>query len=139
MMDFYEVVGQVRDLLRQQGRVSYRALKLQFKLDDDYIEGLKDELIYAQQMARDEDNRVLIWVGDAEEIASPPPQTPPQPTIQITQPAHERLFAESRSPEAERRQLTVMCCDLIDSTKLSSQRSCTRSLRIMYTDPSQAG
>ena len=27
----------------------------------------------------------------------------------------------SRTPEAERRQLTVMFCDLVDSTKLSSQ------------------
>src|SRR5262249_23721999 len=27
-----------------------------------------------------------------------------------------------RTPEAERRQLTVMFCDLVDSTKLSSQR-----------------
>jgi class 3 adenylate cyclase/predicted ATPase len=120
-MDFYEVVGQVRELLRRQGRVSYRALKLQFKLDDDYIEGLKDELIYAQQMARDEDNRVLVWVGDAEEIAFPPPQRPRQPTTPTTQPTHERLFAASRSPEAERRQLTVMFCDLVDSTQLSSQ------------------
>jgi class 3 adenylate cyclase len=120
-MTFDDILAQVLDLLRRQGRVSYRALKLQFKLDDDYIEGLKDELIYAQQMARDEDNRVLIWVGNAEEIASPPPQTPQQPTTQATQPTHERLFAEYRSPEAERRQLTVMFCDLVDSTKLSSQ------------------
>ena len=30
-MDFYSVFDQVLDLLRQRGRVSYRALKLQFQ------------------------------------------------------------------------------------------------------------
>jgi hypothetical protein len=34
MMDFYEVLDQVIDLLKQRGRTSYRALKVQFHLDD---------------------------------------------------------------------------------------------------------
>ena len=34
-MDFYAVLDQVLDLLRQRGRVAYRVLKLQFKLDDE--------------------------------------------------------------------------------------------------------
>ena len=46
-MDFYAVLDQVVDLLRQRGRVTYRALKIQFKLDDDQLEALKDELLYA--------------------------------------------------------------------------------------------
>jgi hypothetical protein len=33
-MDFYAVLDQVVDLLRRRGRVSYRALKRQFALDD---------------------------------------------------------------------------------------------------------
>ena len=32
-MDFYAVLDQAVDLLRQRGRVTYRALKLQFQLD----------------------------------------------------------------------------------------------------------
>jgi len=43
-MDFYAVLDQTLDLLRQRGRVTYRALKLQFTLDDDQLEALKDEL-----------------------------------------------------------------------------------------------
>jgi hypothetical protein len=35
MMGFYAVLDQVLALLRQRGRVTYRALKLQFKLDDE--------------------------------------------------------------------------------------------------------
>ena len=57
------VVDQVIELLRSRGRVSYRALKLQLQLDDDAIEALKDELIYAQHVAVDEDGRVLVWTG----------------------------------------------------------------------------
>ena len=34
-MDFYEVVDQVVKLLQQRGRLTYRSLKVQFKLDDE--------------------------------------------------------------------------------------------------------
>jgi hypothetical protein len=43
-MDFYAVLDQVLSLLQQRGRVTYRALKLQFQLDDDALEVLKDEI-----------------------------------------------------------------------------------------------
>ena len=35
-MTFDEVLARVLDLLQRQGRVSYRALKRRFNLDDDY-------------------------------------------------------------------------------------------------------
>ena len=123
MMDFYEVLDQVIDLLKQRGRVSYRALKIQFKLDDDYVDALKDELVKAQRFASDEDGSVLVWTGDADKTpvsVAPSDQPAPQPVIQATQPTNE-LPTEHRPREAERRQLTVMFCDLVDSTKLSSQ------------------
>ena len=62
-MTFDELLIQVRGLLRSKGRVSYRALKLRFNLDDDYLEGLKDELIEAERIAADEGGKVLVWVG----------------------------------------------------------------------------
>jgi FeoC like transcriptional regulator len=39
-MTFDELLTQVRDLLQRQGRVSYRALKRRFHLDDDYLRAL---------------------------------------------------------------------------------------------------
>ncbi len=66
-MQFDEILTQVVELLQHQGRVSYRALKLRFQLDEEYIAGLKDELIEAQQVARDENGKVLVWVGTTEE------------------------------------------------------------------------
>ena len=64
-MDFYAVLDQVIDLLRQRGRVAYRVLKLQFKLDDEALEALKDELIYSQRLAVDAEGKVLVWAGDS--------------------------------------------------------------------------
>jgi hypothetical protein len=49
-MGFYEVRDQVVQLLRQRGRVTYRALKREFQLDDAFLEYLKDELIKAQRL-----------------------------------------------------------------------------------------
>ena len=40
-MTFDAILAQVLDLLQHQGRVAYRALKIRFNLDDDYLEALK--------------------------------------------------------------------------------------------------
>ena len=123
-MTFDQILEQVITLLKRQGRVSYPALKIRFSLDDDYLEAPKAEIIEAQQLATDENGRVLVWVGNTEATsasASPPAQPTQQPAAQVTQLTNEPLPTQHRSPEAERRQLTVMFCDLVDSTKLSSQ------------------
>ena len=48
-------------------------MKLQFNLDDDYLEGLKDELIEAEHVVADEGGKVLVWVGDASVASLQPP------------------------------------------------------------------
>jgi hypothetical protein len=68
-------------LLQREGRVSYRALKLRFDMNDDYIEGIKDELIYAKKLAMDEDNRVLVWTGDQESFPPPLVLSPSEPPV----------------------------------------------------------
>ena len=64
MLTFDETLAQVTDLVQQQGRVSYRALKRRFDLDNEYLEDLKAELIDAKRLAVDEDGKVLVWVGE---------------------------------------------------------------------------
>ena len=64
-MDFYAMLDQVVELLRNRGRVSYRALKVHFDLDDDQLEVLKEELLYAHRDAVVEDGPGLIWAGEA--------------------------------------------------------------------------
>ena len=65
-MDLYAVVDQVAALLQKHGRATYRALRLQFKLDDEYLEALKEELIGAREIAVDKDGKMLVWTGDGE-------------------------------------------------------------------------
>src|SRR5215475_3464804 len=123
-MTFKDVLAQVIDWLQQDKRITYRALKRQFDLDDEYLEDLKAELIQAKQLAVDEDGVVLVWAG-ASAIAEPT-APPDQPTLQPA--TQDQSFPEvtlrvtaSAPPDAERRQLTVMFCDLVESTKLASQ------------------
>src|SRR5262249_56342853 len=85
-MDYEELVAKVIELLQREKRVPYRALKRRFELDDDYIEDLKIELIEAKQLAVDENDRILVWLGEAGSGESPtlspspaPPAPPPPP------------------------------------------------------------
>jgi class 3 adenylate cyclase/predicted ATPase len=121
-MTFDEILEQVIMLLKRQGRVSYRALKLRFDLDDEYLDVLKEELIDAQRIATDEDGKILVWTGEdggAPVSSSPSIQAEPQLPTQ-----HDQFAQKSEPPhtlEAERRQLTVMFIDLVESTSLSTQ------------------
>jgi class 3 adenylate cyclase/predicted ATPase len=110
---FNEVLSQTIAMLHEHGRVSYRALKRQFALDEDYLADLKDALLYAYPQVVD-DGRGLVWSGDP--APSPALQPPLQPPAQATTPP-----APSPLPDAERRQLTVLFCDLVDSTALAGQ------------------
>jgi len=121
-MTFDEVLAQIIDLLKRQGRVSYGALKRRFDLDDDYLNDLKEEILYVHPVREDE-GKGLIWTGDTasgQEVASQPAQTTQQPAVQEQSSSQVALLPPA-PPDAERRQLTVMFCDLVDSTTLSSQ------------------
>jgi predicted ATPase/class 3 adenylate cyclase len=124
-MEYDEVLAQILELLQRERRLSYRMLKRRFALDDDFLEDVKEDLIYAKQLAVDEDNRVLVWRGNAGVVPAPSPSVP-QATPQPGPP--ESALAPVDAPsgvsgpsDAERRQLTVLFCDLVDSTRLASQ------------------
>jgi TOMM system kinase/cyclase fusion protein len=116
-MTFEEVLDQAIAMLQRRGRLTYRTLQLHFQLDDEHLAALKDELIYGQRQAVDEDGRVLVWTGGAE--------VPPSATLSLvsqTVPASREVVTPATPPaDAERRQLTVLFCDLVDSTHLASQ------------------
>jgi class 3 adenylate cyclase/predicted ATPase len=124
-MDFYELLDQVVEVLRTRGRMSNRALKFQFDLDDELLETLREELLYAYRGAVSEDGPGLVWTGEASATRAPffstwsaghdgrPPEIRPVQGDSPPAPPHGQA--------AERRQLTVLFCDLVDSTPLSSR------------------
>jgi len=120
-MDYDAIVIQALALLQREQRLSYRVLTLRLQLDDDTLEALKEDLIYAKKLAVDEEGRVLVWTGgtsSAPSAATPVP-LPATPDVSVAQGQGSPVAPPT--PDAERRQLTVMFCDLVESTKLSSQ------------------
>ena len=77
-MTFEEVLDQAIAMLQRRGRVTYRALQRQFNLDDAFLDDLKEELLYGQRLAVDEDGRVLVWVGAVPDASAP--RATPEPT-----------------------------------------------------------
>jgi class 3 adenylate cyclase/predicted ATPase len=116
-MTFEEILDQAIAMLQRRGRLTYSTLKRQFQLDDAALEDVKNELIEGQRLAVDERGNVLIWTGGAD--VPPLRPSPPTADVQLTQGLPPP--AAPRPPNAERRQLTVMFCDLVDSTALAVQ------------------
>src|SRR5919197_1158008 len=88
-MTFEEILDHALAMLQRRGRVTYRALKFQFSLDDDHLEALKDELLYAHPHVVDDDGRGLLWTGDTAATQAPEPPAPehaPQPVSQEDHP-----------------------------------------------------
>jgi class 3 adenylate cyclase len=120
-MDYDAILAQVVTLLQQEQRVAYRVLKRRFQLDDEMLEDLKDDLIYAKKLAVDDDGRVLVWTGGTSCVPTTvaPGPLPAGSDVAPTQVGAAR--GGPAAPDAERRQLTVLFCDLVDSTPLASQ------------------
>ena len=88
-MDYDAVLAQVHDLLQREQRIAYRVLKRRFQLDDEMLEDLKDDLIYAKQLAVDEDGRVLVWTGGPSRAPTTASPVPPAATSAVASPQGE--------------------------------------------------
>jgi len=60
-MTFKELLAQVVVWLQQDKRVSYRALKRQFALDDAALEDLQDTILYTYPQVSHDAGRGLVW------------------------------------------------------------------------------
>ena len=99
-MSFYDTVARAKALLRENGRLSVAGLMHEFGLDDEAVERLVEELVDIQEVAVRK-GKVLTWTDDAPAAAD---TAAPKPVP---------------AAEAERRQLSVIFCDLVDSTRLA--------------------
>jgi predicted ATPase/class 3 adenylate cyclase len=121
-MTFDEVLEQALEMLRRRGRVSYRALKVQFQLDDTLLEILTDEIVEVHQLARDHEGTMLVWTGDTAAPVVPAASAAPDygcAPLTYTPPYLAEKILTSRSAlEGERKQVTVLFADIKDSTEL---------------------
>ena len=125
-MNFEALLDQTLAMLQRRGRVTYRTLKLQFDLDDDKLEALKEELLYSTPQVTDDAGRGLIWNGDGETAPSSISQPPQSQSPSTYTPQHlaERIRAEQAAMESrgaangERKTITALFADLKGSTAL---------------------
>ena len=110
MPSFEEILRQTTENLRRRGKVSFRAIKRQFDIDDEYLKDIIYELVEIHGVAQTEDDRMLVWTAPAEEDPIGGHDTKPD---------SKSISAEPVQQVAERRQLTVMFTDLVGSTELS--------------------
>jgi hypothetical protein len=142
-MTFEEIVDQAMAMLQRRGRVTYRMVQRQFNLDDAALADLKNEIIIAQQLAIDENNTVLVWIGgtgtspptpefasDESTSAVPPsPASAPDPLSYTPNHLAEKILQSKASLEGERKQVTVLFCDLADSIAIA-ERLGAESMRV---------
>jgi class 3 adenylate cyclase/predicted ATPase len=121
-MTFDEVLEQALEMLRRRGRVSYRALKAQFQLDDTLLEILKDEIVEVHQLARDQEGKMLVWTGDtappAVPASAPAPDQGRAPLTYTPPYLAEKILTSRSALEGERKQVTVLFADIKDSTEM---------------------
>src|SRR5262245_27978436 len=120
-MTFEEILNQALAMLQRQQRVSYRALKRQFDLDDAYIEDLKFEIIEVHRAAVDQDNTMLVWTGDQPSASVPASPQEREPLSYTPPHLAEKILTSRNALEGERKQVTVLFCDLANSTALAER------------------
>src|SRR5262245_2123714 len=141
---FNEVLSQTIAMLQQHGRVSYRALKRQFALDDAFLENLKSALSEVQQRAIDQGGPMLVWTGDTGVVAAPisapvpsaavpsPAARPAQEPLTYTPPyLAEKILTSKSALEGERKQITVLFADLKGSMELLADRDPVEARRLL--------
>jgi class 3 adenylate cyclase/predicted ATPase len=126
-MKFSEVVAQTLAWLQRDGRVSYRALKREFELDDEFLADLKAELIEVREVAVDKDGKMLVWAGSTTVASTRLSVASPQPFsagLRTADPGRwtppylaERIRAATLT-EGERKTITALFADLKGSTAL---------------------
>jgi class 3 adenylate cyclase len=119
---FDDLLEQALEMLQRRGRVSYRALKVQFQLDDALLEILKDEIVEVHQLARDQEGKMLVWTGDAAAptvpASAPAPDAGRAPLTYTPSYLAEKILTSRSALEGERKQVTVLFADIKDSTEL---------------------
>ncbi len=118
-MSFLETVEQARAFLARNGRISLRALKREFGLDDDALEELIEELVEIQRVAVRDGRALASVTGGVRPPESPKPARAPRDYT----PQHlaDKILQSRSAIEGERKQVTVLFADVKGSMDLAEQ------------------
>ena len=75
-MKFSDIVKETKEWLQRDGRLAYRTLKMEFDLNDEQLDVLKEQLIDTEELANDKDGKMLVWTGDGASASASQPLTP---------------------------------------------------------------
>ena len=118
-MNFARVLKEVLWCLVTEGSISYRRIKRGFNLDDDTLEDVRREMISTLHIAADVEGELLVWAPEGR-AARPEPTALPRSLPALRHAEKPTAPADAPAAVAARRQLTVMFCDLVGSTALST-------------------
>jgi len=119
-VNFARVLKEVLWCLVTEGSISYRRVKRGFQLDDDALEDVRREFINTLRIAVDVGGELLVWAPEGR-VTRPDPAALLRSLPALRQAERAAApAAPAAAPDAERRQLTVMFCDLVGSTALST-------------------
>ena len=113
-MDLQHTLGQIVWLLMSKGAVSYSDVRAEFGLSNDDLRAIKHELIVVKKCAADDQGQGLVWV--LGQPTTPSSDNATDVRVEETKPDDPKLQKAS-----ERRPLTIMFCDLADSTEMSTR------------------
>ena len=112
-MDFSRALREAVWILLTETRVSKLRLKHELELPDPQFEALLHELTTVKGWAALETPDLIAWANRVPAAAIGP--------VGVTDRIGKIPELQEKLPEGERRQLTVMFCDLVGSTTLSTQ------------------
>ncbi len=143
-MDIFELLDKVWERLQQTGRITYRILQMQFQLDEELLQTLKDELFFSHPEIADVEGWGLVWHGETERSAPAQSESlsQTQPPASNT-PEHlaEWIWAELQAMESrgatdgERKTITALFADLKGSAALLWASKCFSRWILAHTIP----
>ena len=100
--------------------ISYDRLCSDYNIDRRALDFIRTELVDIKRIAREVGGHALVWTGDGPAVVAPPDA----PSLDSKDDTHfigDLPSARIRDGVSQRRQLTIMFCDIVGSTNLSSR------------------
>jgi len=119
-MSFLATVEKARAFLERNGRVSLRAIRREFDLDEGALDELIEELVEIQRVAVS-DGRALAWAGAVSAAPTESPERERAPRDYTPKHLADKILQSKSALEGERKQVTVLFADVKGSVDLSER------------------